>query len=153
MESKVEQDLAALADLLAAEADELLSQAVVQAHQIAGRRRVLPAAESGLGAERVSQCLIGDDLQQRIVTQAVGVVSVFVSGDDLVDALPQQPQRVVTDAMVLPRIAEVIGQIAGQMMALIKGAQGQKTSIAGNLAAREIRVEGLLTVEGERELW
>ena len=60
---EVEQDLAALADLLPAEADELLPQAVVQAHQIAGRRRVLPTAERGLGSERVSQGLIGDDLQ------------------------------------------------------------------------------------------
>jgi hypothetical protein len=39
-------------------------------------------AERGLGPERVSQFLIGDDLQQRIVTQAIGIVDVFVSGDD-----------------------------------------------------------------------
>ena len=48
-------------------------------HQIAGRRRVLPAAESGLGSERRSQFLIGDDLEKRIVPQAVGGVGVFVA--------------------------------------------------------------------------
>jgi hypothetical protein len=49
---EIEQDLAALADLLAAEADELLAQSVVPAHQITSRGSVLPTAERGLGAER-----------------------------------------------------------------------------------------------------
>jgi hypothetical protein len=55
------------------------------------------------------------------VAQAVGIVGIFVAGDDLVDALSQQFERVVTDALVLPRIAEQRGQIAGQMMALVEG--------------------------------
>jgi hypothetical protein len=58
----IEQDLAALADLLSAEANELIEQGIVQAHQIAGRRRILPATERGLGAERFSQLLIGNNL-------------------------------------------------------------------------------------------
>src|SRR6202162_5519592 len=81
----VQQDLTTFADLLAAETNELLQQSVVQAYQIAARRCILPAAESRLGTERLSQLLIGDDLQERIVAQAVGVVGVFVSGNDLVD--------------------------------------------------------------------
>ena len=44
--------------------------------------------------------------------QAVGVVGVFVSGDDLVEALPQQRQRVVLNAIAVPRIAEELGQAA-----------------------------------------
>lgn len=56
---------------------------------ITGGRRIFPTAESGLGAERLSQFLIGDDLQHRIVAQAVGVIGVLIAGDDLVDALPQ----------------------------------------------------------------
>jgi len=84
----VEQNLPTLADLVAAEADELLAQPVVAAHQIAGGRRVLPATEGGLGAERVAQFLIGDNLQHGIVAQTVGIVGVFISGHDLVDALP-----------------------------------------------------------------
>ena len=71
-------------------ADELFPQGVVQAHQIADGRRVLPAAEGGLGAERVAQFLISDDLQQRIVTQTIGVVGIFVAGHDLINTLPQQ---------------------------------------------------------------
>src|SRR6266702_385030 len=84
----VEQNLAALPDLVAAETNEQVQQRVVQLHHIASRRRVLPAAEGGLGAERVAQLLIGDYLQQGIVAQSVSIVGVLVSGDDLIDALP-----------------------------------------------------------------
>src|ERR1700687_3844258 len=71
---EIEQNLTALADLVAAESDELLAQQVVPVHQIAGGRRVLPAAESRLRAQRVAQFLIGDDLQHGIVAQMVRVV-------------------------------------------------------------------------------
>jgi hypothetical protein len=86
----IEQDLAAFADLLTAKMNELLKQRVIHPHQIAGRRCVLPAAESGLGTECVSQFLIGEDLQKRIVAQTVRVIGVLVAGHDLVDALPQE---------------------------------------------------------------
>jgi hypothetical protein len=106
-----------------------------------------------LGTERLSQWLIGDDLQERIMAQAVGVVGVFVSGDDLVDALPQQHQRVVLHALILSRIAEELVQFTGQTMALIEGTQCQETGITGDLAAGKIGADGLMTVEGEAQLW
>ncbi len=58
----IQQDLAALADLFSAEAKEQIEQGIVHAHQVAGGRRILPAAERGLGAESFSQLLIGHDL-------------------------------------------------------------------------------------------
>jgi hypothetical protein len=97
--------------------------------------------------------VIGDDLQHGIVTQTIGIVGIFVSGHDLIDALPQQRCRIMAQAIVLPRIAEASGQVAGQMMALIEGAQGQKTGIARDLAAGKIGADGLMTVEGEAQLW
>jgi hypothetical protein len=39
------------------------------------------------------------------------------------------------------------------MMALIEGAQGQQTGIAGDLAPGKIGADGLMTVEGEAQLW
>jgi len=39
------------------------------------------------------------------------------------------------------------------MMALIESAQGQKTGIAGDLATEKIGADGLMTVEGEGQLW
>ena len=87
------------------------------------------------------------------MTQTVGIVGVFVSGHDLIDALPQQAQAVVLDAVVLAGIAKKLGPIAGQMMALIKSPQRQKTGVAGDLAARKIGANGLMAVEGEAQLW
>ena len=87
------------------------------------------------------------------MAQAVGIVGVFVAGNDLVDALSQQFERVVTDALVLPRIPEQRGQIAGQMMALVEGAQRQQAGVASDLPTGKIGANGLMTVEGEGQLW
>ena len=59
----------------------------------------------------------------------------------------------MADALVLPRIAEQRGQIAGQMMALVEGAQRQQAGVAADLPAGKIGVNGLMTVEGEGQLW
>jgi len=67
--------------------------------------------------------------------------------------LPQQGQRIVAHTIVLTRIAKPHSPVTGQIMTLIKSPQRQKSGIAGNLAAGKIGVDGLLTVEGERELW
>jgi hypothetical protein len=87
---KIEQNLTALAHLVATETDELLAPGVAQAYQIAGAGRVFPTAESGLGTEGIAQLLIGDDLQEGIVTQPIGIVGILVAGDNLIEALPQQ---------------------------------------------------------------
>ena len=42
---------------------------------------------------------------------------------------------------------------AGQMMALIEGAQGQQTGIAGDLAPGKIGADKLMMVEGKKQLW
>ena len=55
--------------------------------------------------------------------------------------------------VVLPRIAEPRGQFTGQMMALIEGPQRQQTGITGDLPTGKIGVEGLMTVEGQPQLW
>jgi len=59
----------------------------------------------------------------------------------------------MTHAVVLTRIVELRGQFAGQMMARIEGAQGQQTGIAGDLAPGKIGADGLMRVEGEKQLW
>ena len=38
-------------------------------------------------------------------------------------------------------------------MALIEGSQRQQTGVTGNLAAGKIGADGLMTVEGEVQLW
>jgi hypothetical protein len=39
------------------------------------------------------------------------------------------------------------------MMTLIEGSQWQQTGIAGDLAAAEVGPDGLMTIEGEDQLW
>jgi len=87
------------------------------------------------------------------VAQTIGVIGVFVSGDDLIDALPQQRRRIVLYAVRLTPVGEAFGPVPRQMVALIEGAQGQQTGVAGYLAAGKIGADGLMTVEGEGELW
>jgi hypothetical protein len=64
-----------------------------------------------------------------------------------------ETQAVFPQAVVLLRIAEASGQSAGQMMALIEGAQRQQTGITGDLALGKIGADGLMTIEGEAQLW
>ena len=56
-------------------------------------------------------------------------------------------------AVVLSWIAEASGPVTSQMMALIEGSQRQQTGVAGNLATGKIGADGLMTVEGEGQLW
>jgi hypothetical protein len=58
----VQQDLAVLANRLATETNELVEQDVVQPHQVAGGRRILAGAQSGLRTERLTQLLVRNDL-------------------------------------------------------------------------------------------
>src|SRR5207247_10356754 len=109
------------------------------AHQIASQRNVLPTAERGLGAERNPEFLIGDDLQQGIVAQTIGVIGIFVSGHDLIEALSQQHRRIVLHALFLTWVAEAFGPVPSQMMALIEGAQRQQTGSKARSGSRPAR--------------
>jgi hypothetical protein len=66
----IQQNFPALTDLVATDANEVFAQLLVQAHQVAATDPVLPARERGLGTQRASQLLVGNDLQHRIMAQA-----------------------------------------------------------------------------------
>lgn len=86
------------------------------------------------------------------MAQAVGIVRVFIASDDLIDALPQQHQRVMTYPFIISRVAEELDPVAGQMMAFVKSPQRQQTGVTGDLASGKITVNGTMVVEGEAEL-
>src|SRR5690349_10866030 len=134
----IEQDFAALPNLLSAEADEGIEAAIVSADELTGRGRVFPATKSGLRTQRLAQRLIGEQLEDRIMAETIGIIGVFVAGHDLVQPLPQQRQAAVPNAAALPGIAEVLSQFLRQSMALIEGTQGQKSGIAGDLPTGKI---------------
>ena len=81
------------------------------------------------------------------MTQPVGVVGVFVAGNDLVDALAEQEQRVVAPPLTVAAVAEPLGQVAGQMMAFVEGPQRQQAGVAGDLAAGKITLNRSIAVE------
>jgi len=83
------------------------------------------------------------------MAQAVGIVRVFIASDDLIDALPQQHQRVMAYPFIISRVAEELDPVAGQMMALVKSPQRQQTSVTGDLASGKITLHGTMVVEGE----
>lgn len=87
-----------------------------------------------------------------IVAQAVGVVGVFVAGDDLIETLPQQSQRAMLRELRVARIGEQRRPVTAQMMALIEDAHWQQTGVTGDPPAGEIGADGLMTVEGEGQL-
>ena len=55
-------------------------------------------------------------------------------------------------AIILAWVAEQCGPIPGQMMLLVEGAQWQQASIAGDLPAGKITMNGMAAVEGEMKL-
>ena len=86
------------------------------------------------------------------MAQTVGIIRVLVAGHDLIDALPQQPQRIMAQALIISRIAEKCGPVPGQMVPLVEGAQGEQAGVAGDLAPGKIELNGTVAVEGEVEL-
>jgi hypothetical protein len=101
----------------------------------------------------MAQFLIGNDLQQRIVTQTIGVVGILIAGDNLIEALPQQGSGVMPHPLLLSAIPEESGPIVAQMMTLVEGPQWEQTGVAGDLATGEIGADTLMTIEGEAQLW
>jgi hypothetical protein len=101
----------------------------------------------------MAQFFIGDDLQQRIVTQTIGVVSILIAGDNLIQALPQKGPGVMPHPVLLSAIPEESGPIVAQMMTLVEAAQWEQTSIAGDLPTGEIGADTLMTIEAEAQLW
>src|SRR5215470_11379018 len=150
---EIEQDLAALSDLVATEANELLAPGVAQVHKIASTSGVFPTAERRLRTQSIAQFLIGDDLQQWIVTQTISVVGILIAGNNLIEALPQQSPGIMPHPLLLSVIPEESCPIVAQMMTLVEGPQWEQTGVAGDLATGEIGANTLMTIEGEAQLW
>jgi hypothetical protein len=56
--------------------------------------------------------LIGKNLKCRIVAYAIGIVGIFVAGDDLIDALTKQGQSGMTNPFLVTKIRKALRQIA-----------------------------------------
>jgi hypothetical protein len=87
------------------------------------------------------------------VAHTIGIVGVFIAGDNLIEALPQKRPRVMPESVLLSPITEDSGPIMAQMMTLIKSPQREQTGVAGDLATGEIGTDGLMMIEGKVQLW
>ena len=59
----------------------------------------------------------------------------------------------MTDTLFFTNLRKAFRQITSKSVALIKGPQGQQTSITGDLTARKIGSNGSVSVEGKGQLW
>src|SRR6516162_11148473 len=86
----IEQDLSSFPNLFPADLHKPIEQSILHMQEVTRRGRVLPTAEGGLGSQRCTQRLIGQNLKRRIVAKPIRVVGVLVARDDLVQALAKQ---------------------------------------------------------------
>ena len=84
------------------------------------------------------------------MAQTIGVIGIFVSDHDLIEALSQQHRRIVLHALFLTSVAEAFGPVPSQMMALIEGAQRQQT---GSKARSGSRPALLVIWPPEKSAW
>src|SRR5215468_448436 len=64
----IEQDLSSFPNLFPTDLHKPIEQSILQMEEVTRRGRVLPTAEGGLGSQRCTQRLIGQNLKRRIVT-------------------------------------------------------------------------------------
>ncbi len=119
--------------LLEVDADQGLGQAVTGA-AIDG---VLQAREGGLtgqsGARHV-RTATADQLEQRIVSQRVGVVLVLVAARDLQDALAQEHRQRMA-CWSTPPIADRPSEGRGQSQALVGAGEPDQSAVRGELTS------------------
>src|SRR5262249_44833491 len=96
---------------------------------------------------------IADGFQQRIVSQAIGVVAVLVAQSDLEDALPglllarvKRPQRVSV-------VVEMGSKTRRDAESVIDLAQEQGSSVGGDFWGIELDNDRRVWVEREAYLW
>src|SRR5713226_5101494 len=140
----IEQDLASAPHLLSAHANESIEQSLLTADDLARRGRILPTSERGLRAQRLSQGLIGKDLEGGVMAQPVGIVDILVAGHDLVDPLAHEREYGMPHALASANIAHVSGEVTGETMTLVECAQGKKTGITADLPTGKVAMHGQL---------
>lgn len=121
--------------------DELLDQGVGQSVDIATPQRAFQAGVGGCAGQRIvgtERGPPGGQLEQRVVTQGIGIVAVLVTRGDLKNALGQQVAHRVGGVARIAGIADRLDQPPNQTDALIDGAQHQGAQVRGNLATGEV---------------
>ena len=91
----------------------------------------------------------GGHFQDRIGAQPVGVVAVFVTGGDLVNALPEQVVHGMADLAGLARVVQPRGHLGGQAEGSVDLGEQHQPAVGGDVAAVKIADERLPRKESE----
>jgi hypothetical protein len=97
----------------------------------------------GIGAE------VGEGLEHGIAARVVGVVSIGIASEELVDVLGEQFLGRVSDKGLVARIGQALRQISEKAEAFLEGAQRQQSRIVDELTAVESDCD-LLPVDGPK---
>ena len=89
----------------------------------------------GVGAD------VGEDLEEGVVAQVVGVVVVGVAGQDRVDLLGEEGFGGVVDELGGAGVGESRGQVGDDAQGAFQGADGEQAGVGDDAAAVESDVE------------
>ena len=84
-----------------------------------------------------------EDLEQRVVAAAVGVVAVGVAGEELVDLLHQQGLQRVFDVLGGARVGQASGEVGQDAEGHVEFADGEEAGVLDETAGLEIDDERL----------
>jgi hypothetical protein len=103
-----------------------------------GEARQGTARGQGLGGVRAD---VGEDLEEGVGAQLVGVVVVGVAGEQGVDLLGQQRLDGVTDELGGAWVGQLRGEVGDDAERAFQGADGEQSGVADDAAALEIDQE------------
>jgi len=83
----------------------------------------------------------GERRKQRIVTQRIVIVQVFIAQRQTEQPLPQQRRQAVFDERRIAPVDEAASQTINQLQPLVDPAQEQGPRVAGQRAAIETRLD------------
>jgi hypothetical protein len=123
----------------AGEVEELGEQHLVDRVTLLLSDRGFQTGEGGLAGE-IGAGVRGaadGELEGRIVAQGGGIVGILVTGGDLVDALTDQIEEGVLDALASAGIVKAGGDLLGETEGAVELRQEEEATVGGKGAARE----------------
>jgi hypothetical protein len=101
-----------------------------------GKGRLAGKVGTGEGSAATSQ------LEGRIIPEGFGVVGVFVAGGNLVDALADEVEEGVLNAVLSPGVVAAVGDGLGEPKGAVEVSQEEEAAVGGEGAAGEIDMDG-----------
>ena len=95
------------------------------------------AGQGPLGVRRD----VGQDLEQRVVAQGLGVVAVGIAGQELIDLLGEEGLGRVMNELGGAWVGESLGQVGDDPQGLLEGADGEQAGVGDDASPVEDDVD------------